>query len=252
MLTVQHRIVDLLFYQAAARRVADVRIGLGYTAVRLDSGAAGVAWTPKVAATSCSHLQKAGNLAGSAAADVLALLVDTAPLARAVGLATANALLASVPQEQVSQEEIIDSLALTTQDHVVMVGYFAPLLGKLKQSGCKLDIVELNPDHGTETLTPEQGDVALATCSVAIITGTSLINGTFTQINSALGQPRAAVLLGPSSPLLADAFSTTKITHLAGSRVTDAEAVLKVVSEGGGTLLMKPYIDFQTIGVASG
>ncbi len=251
MLTVQQQLVDLLGEPAAGRRVTEVRIGLGYTAVRLDSGAAGVAWTPKIAASSCSHLKRAGTLAGSDASAILALLVDVSPLARAVGLATANALLASQPQESVSRVEVIDALALTAHDHVVMVGYFAPLLGKLKETGCRLDIVELNPEHGTGTITAEQGEAALAACSVAIITGTSLINGTFARVHAALGKPRAAVLLGPSTPLLAEAFSATKITHLAGSRVTDPEAVLKVVSEGGGTMLMKPYLDFQTLAVVS-
>jgi len=54
-------------------------------------------------------------------------------------------------------------------------------------------------------------------------------------------------LLGPSSPLCGDVFSGTKITHVAGSRVKDADAVLRVVSEGGGTMLMKPFLDFESV-----
>jgi len=247
MLTVQQRLVDLLSEQAAGKNVAEVRIGLGYTAVRLDTGEAGVAWTPHVTSSSCTQLQAAGTLGGSKAGKILALLVDESPLARAVGLATANALLASRPTEVVSREGIVASLQLDEKDHVVMVGFFAPLLGDLKKTGCRLDIIELNPAHGQGTLTSEEGETALADCSVAIVTGTSLINGTFSRINSALGKPRAAVLLGPSAPLMPEAFSATKITHVAGSRVTEPEALLKIVSEGGGTRLMKPYLDFQTL-----
>jgi uncharacterized protein (DUF4213/DUF364 family) len=168
-------------------------------------------------------------------------------LSRAVGLATANALLAASPEPAAEREEIISALNITARDHVAMVGYFAPVIGKLKKTGCRLDIVELNPDHGSDTLSPRQGKEALAACSVAIITGTTLINGTFDDVTESLGNPRAAVLLGPSSPLCSALFKETKITHSAGSRVEDPEAVLRVVSEGGGTMIMKPYLSFETV-----
>jgi hypothetical protein len=51
----------------------------------------------------------------------------------------------------------------------------------------------------------------------------------------------------PSSPLCSDAFAWTKITHVAGSGVREADAVLRIVSEGGGTMLMKNYLYFETL-----
>jgi uncharacterized protein (DUF4213/DUF364 family) len=147
----------------------------------------------------------------------------------------------------VIQEEVIASLGVTADDRVAMVGYFAPVVARLKETGCRLDVVELNPFHGEGTLTPELGKAALKACTVAVITGTSLINRTFDAVCAQLGNPRAAVLLGPSSPLCAEAFAGTPITHVAGSRVRDADAVLCIVSEGGGTMLMKRYLDFETV-----
>ena len=126
-----------------------------------------------------------------------------------------------------------------------MVGYFGPIVAGLKGTGCRLDIIALNARPG-ETLTPEQGREALACCDVAIITGTSLINGTCDGLLACLRWPRAAVLLGPSSPLCPDAFEDPPITHLAGARVRTIDAVLQVVSEGGGTMLLKKYMDFET------
>ena len=126
-----------------------------------------------------------------------------------------------------------------------MVGYFRPLVARLKATGCRLDIVELSPRPGEAFLTPEQGEAALTHCEVAILTGTSLINGTLDGLTASLGRPRAAVLLGPSSPLCPDVFQGTPITHLAGARVRDAEAVLQIVSEGGGTMLLKQHMDSQ-------
>ncbi|HET6421715.1 MAG TPA: DUF364 domain-containing protein [Geobacteraceae bacterium] len=245
---IQKRLVDYLAPNTHLKTVADVRIGLGYTAVRLESGHAGVAWTPKSEAPCCTHFQAAGTLTGRPVAELLAMLADEkSGLARAVGLAAANALLAALPRPVILKEEVISSLNVTPDDRVAMVGYFGPVISQLKKAGCRLDIVELNPAHGENTHSPEQGKDAMAGCTIAVITGTSLINGTFDEVVSGLGNPRAAVLLGPSSPLCGDVFSGTKITHVAGSRVKDADAVLRVVSEGGGTMLMKPFLDFESV-----
>jgi uncharacterized protein (DUF4213/DUF364 family) len=247
MLTVQKRLIDFLMPQGERATISDVRIGLGYTAVKIDSGHAGVAWTPDPSAPCCTHLQDAGTLVGRPSSELLSMLGDEkSALARTVGLATANALLAAVPHPPTSREEVISTLNVTPDDRVVMVGYFGPVIAHLRKIGCRLDILELNSLHG-DTLPPEKAGEALAGCSVAVITGTSLINGTFEEIVAGLGEPRAAVLLGPSSPLCGDIFHGKKITHVAGSRVRDTEDVLRVVSEGGGTMLMKRYLDFETV-----
>jgi uncharacterized protein (DUF4213/DUF364 family) len=249
-LQIQQRLIDFLAPHAGNKTVTDVRIGLGYTAVRLDAGQVGVAWTPKAASACCTHFQGAGSLAGSPAREVLALLADEkSALPRAIGLATANALLAALPQPPTTKEEVISTLHISPADRVAMVGYFAPVVADLRKTGCRLDIVELNSHHG-DTLTPEQGKEVLARCTVAIITGTTLINGTCDEVLTDVGIARAAVLLGPSSPLCAEAFAGTKITHVAGARVREADAILRVISEGGGTQLMKRYLDFETVIVA--
>jgi uncharacterized protein len=247
-LIIQKRLKDLLAPQAERFRIKDVRIGLGYTVVQLDNGHAGVSWTPEETSDSCTHFSGAGKLAGSPASELLALLThETSSLARTIGLAVANAILAALPRYSSIQEEVIASLNITPMDHVAMVGYFGPIVGNLKKTGCRLDVVELNPQFAEETVSVQQGKEALAACSVAIITGTSLINGTFDDVVAALGNPRAAVLLGPSSPLCREVFQGTKITHVGGSRVVNAEAVLRIVSEGGGTMIMKPYLEFEAI-----
>ncbi|WP_371369568.1 Rossmann-like domain-containing protein [Sporomusa rhizae] len=247
MLTVQKRLIDFLLPHAKQVKINDVRIGLGFTAVKIESGHGGVAWTPNSPATSCTHFASAGTLVGRPAQEMLSMLGDeVSDLARALGLATANALLATLPAPRSLKEDIISSLNISQNDRVAMVGYFGPIIAQLRKTGCQLDILELNDNHA-ETLPPEKAGTVLSQCTIAIITGTSLINGTFDELISKLGKPRAAVLLGPSSPLCSAVFHDTKITHVAGSRVRNTDAILRIVSEGGGTMLMKPYLDFETV-----
>jgi uncharacterized protein (DUF4213/DUF364 family) len=248
MWTIQKRLTDLLKPNAQDRTISDVRIGLSYTAVRLNTGHAGVAWTPKSSTAGCTRLQNAGTLSGRPALEILAMLIDhQSSLARAVGLATANALLAAAPRKPTMEAEIISSLNIGPDDRVAMVGYFGPVVARLQKSGCQLDILELNSDHSMSTLSPKEGKAALSQCTVAIITGTTLINATFDDIAAGLGNHRAAVLLGPSSPLCDALFQGTGITHVAGSRVTNTDAILRIVSEGGGTMLMTRYLNFETV-----
>jgi uncharacterized protein (DUF4213/DUF364 family) len=245
-LNTQNTLVEILTGAADQARVADVRIGLGYTAVRLDNGHAGLAWTPPGTAGCCTHLPLAGTLAGRPAIELLQMLAADVPLQRTLGLATANALLAAGPLPETSKEEVVDGLRITESDHVAMVGYFGPLVRRIRVIGCRFDIIELDSSK-PDVLTPEQGRAVLAECSVAIVTGTSLVTGTCDELLADLGQPREAVLLGPSAPFCASLFVGTPLTRVAGARVVNADGVLQVVSEGGGTPRLKSHVSFETL-----
>lgn len=245
-LNMQQKLLDTLVGGAAACRVEDVRIGLGYTAVKLENGHAGLAWTPRSLGGGCSHLHAAGTLWEKSTQELLSGLVNEHPLLRAVGLATANALLAGTPRKEALKVNALAPLQITRDSHVVMVGYFGPLVRDLEEIGCRFDIVELDSSR-PGVLNPEQGKRALGSCDIAILTGTSLITGTLDGLLDSLGQPRGVLLLGPSAPMCPEVFADTPLTQISGARVLDCEGVLRVVSEGGGTPLLKQYVAFETI-----
>lgn len=235
------RLVEALADDARDQRVAAVQLGLGYSAVRLGGGEVGLAWTPKGGARCCQQFAAAGTLAGRPAADLLARLATGAdPLDRLLGLATANALIARRPPAPALPGGDLALLDLRPTDHLVMVGHFAPLLPAIRATGARLDIVENEPDAGE--LGPEAGRAALGRCTVAIVTATSLITGGLADYLQALGPARAVMLLGPSTPLLPEAFTGSRVTLLAGSRVHDRERALQVVAEGGGTPALRPSL----------
>jgi hypothetical protein len=84
-------------------------------------------------------------------------------------------------------------------------------------------------------------------CTVAIITATTLLNDTLEEILNGLGNPRHVAILGPSTPLCPDIFQGTQVNHLGGSVVRDAYKVMRIISEGGGTPAMRPYLQFVNI-----
>lgn len=227
------------------RTVSDVRIGLGYTLVELDGDSAGLAWTPDSRASSCTHLRHAGKLQGIEAKELIGWLDSDNFLERAVALAAFNAANSRVERRSLDAEAI-SLLQIRPGDRVVMVGYFGPLIPKLQEVGCTLSIVEL--DQGKPGVIPVgPGMAALGACDVAIITSTSIVNDTVDGLLAALADTRAAVMLGPSTPLCPEAFAGTRITQLSGAYVTNAESSKSIVSQGGGTMLLKKSLKFASL-----
>jgi hypothetical protein len=244
-MNITENLIEIARPRCSGRTVTDVRLGLGYTLVEINDGSAGLAWTPdKKQSGSCTHLRKAGSLVGTDAGELLTWLASENYLERAVGLATFNALNSKIDRSLL-HEESISLLKLQATDHVAMVGYFAPLIPKIKKTGCELTIIELDGDKpGVIAVGP--GMKALSVCDVAIITSTSIINNTINELLAALSGSRAAVMLGPSTPVCPEAFVGTEITQLSGAYVIEVETAKTIVSQGGGTMLLKKSLKFAS------
>ena len=245
--TILAKLYEHILPEAKNRKVADLRIGLGYTGIRLDNDATGIAAVLFDALPhGCTVVQSAGNFAGSAATDLLKYLVNGKnPLEIALGLACANALI-KPPVDYGDNQEATTYLNLKPGEKVAMVGLFAPLVEKIRATGAILTVIEKNPQR-LEVLSEEAKQKALKDCDVAIITATTLLNNTFEETVGALGKPRSVALLGPSTPLLPEIFRDTSITHLGGVAVADSAKVLQIISEGGGTPVLRPHLRFVNL-----
>ncbi|MCL6583788.1 MAG: DUF364 domain-containing protein [bacterium] len=259
-------------------RVEEVRIGLGYVGVRIEGKQHGMGLAAVLRAeltSCCSVLDEAGHLAGLSATTLLKRLVDGKnPLEKALGLATANALLAprlqplSAPTSPLAsissistssysssgasssegQNEALQLINLTPQDRVAMIGLFTPLVPAIERSGASLAIIERDASRGY-VLDQKTKETILQECTVAIITATSLLNNTLEEVLNGLRTPRSVLLLGPSTPLCAEVFRETPVTHLGGSAVIDSDKVMQIISEGGGTKQLRPFVRFITLAV---
>jgi uncharacterized protein len=246
--TILARLYEFILPEAKNRKVADLRIGLGYTGVKLDNDATGIAAVLFDALPhGCTVMPAAGGFAGSSASDLLKYLVDGKnPLEVAMGLACANALIGTLSADCADDKEATTYLHLRPGEKVAMVGLFAPLVEKIRATGAILTVIEKNPRR-LELLSPDAKQQALKDCDVAIITATTLLNNTFEETVDALGRPRSVAVLGPSTPLVPEIFHGTPVTHLGGVVVADSARVLQIISEGGGTPALRPYLRFVNL-----
>ncbi len=217
--------------------VEDVRIGGSYVAVVLSGARIGLAARLKeaVGMEIEPHRSTSFYCGQRAEALLMNLVSGTGAVERALGLATANALIH--PPAPAQEEDTIGLMALRHGERVAMVGLFRPIVPRIEAEGVRLSVIERD--------TPEnERRQALGACSVAIITATTLLNGTLEEIINELGRPRHVALIGPSTPLCEAVFRDTPVTHLGGSAVVDGEGVLRVIAGGGGTPEMRPYLRF--------
>jgi uncharacterized protein (DUF4213/DUF364 family) len=245
--TVLSNLYERILPQAKNHKVADLRIGLGYVGVKLDNDATGIAAVLFDALPhGCTVMPAAGSFADAPVKDLLKFLVKGKnSLEIAIGLACANALI-ELPVDSSNDQEATTYLNLKPGEKVAMVGLFAPLVERIRATGAVLTVIEKNPQR-LEILSPEAKQQALKDCDVAIITATTLLNNTFEETVSTLGNPRSVAVLGPSTPLVPEIFRDTPVTHLGGAAVADSAKVLQIISEGGGTPALRPYLRFVNL-----
>jgi uncharacterized protein (DUF4213/DUF364 family) len=243
---ISNRCYDYLSERGEDLFVKEVRVGLSYLGVKLEGNRMGLAAVLRHELTpGCSVLDEAGRLVGAKASDLLRRLVDGRnPLEKSLGLATANAIIHPEPTEE--DRNTLELINLGSEDRVAMVGLFRPLVQRIKQTGASLSIIERNPAR-MEVLDKKEREKILRECTVAIITATTLLNDTMEEILNSLGSPRHVAVLGPSTPMSGEIFEGTQVSHLGGSALLNTKKIMQIISEGGGTAVLRPYLRFVNI-----
>ncbi len=212
---------------AGPREIADVRMGLGFTAVVLDDGRCGLASTPQpLAYGGCTLFAEAGDLIGRPAVDFLDPEQAADDIRRGLAVAVTNAIL----NRGLPQDPGLEGALQLDNKRVAMVGHIAPLVPILEARAEKLVIIDRRDIAGTSG--EEELGRVLPDCDLCIFTSQALVNGTLGGLVSMASGEIAMV--GPSTPMW-DGFGELGVTHLFGREVTDTQRVLRVVSQGGGT-----------------
>ncbi len=241
------RIIDILEPLCASHAIGDVRIGLGYTAVQLDDGSTGVAYTlGRELFRGCTAFAGKRPIAGIQATEALHYLNSEGLVESALGLATANAMANRLSSSGMTGD-VLKAVELLSTDAVAMIGFFAPLVSALQDRVADLEIFEERTGLMPHLRPSTEAISAMPKYDVAFITSTTIINDTVDDLLEAARDCREIVLLGPSTPLIAEAFEGTAVTCLSGVIVDDADGLLRVVSEGGGTRLFQPFVTKRNI-----
>jgi hypothetical protein len=176
-----------------------------------------------------AEVPDAGRLHLRGARELAELVLSASPPEVSVGMAAINALL---PHDEgafvdLNAEQIIAQRG--SGKHVALAGHF-PFVPRLREQVGRLSVLELRPRGGDLPAVAAPDVVPQA--DVLALTSLTLMNGTFEGL-ARLRRPDALLLLlGPSTPLSPLLFEHG--AHcLFGSVVTDIDAVLQTVGQGG-------------------
>jgi uncharacterized protein (DUF4213/DUF364 family) len=229
-----------------------VVVGLFFTGVKLSTGAAGTSATPiksipeaVCCPSSAMTMPFPGKLRGRRAAELAREALSGHGIRRAVGIATVNALADCCwerrPHPRVELRQGIDAFDATDirqGDKVVVVGAFIPFLKELKRRGQTFLVLEQDPATLKADELPffrpaERAAEILPDADVVMITGSTLVNNTLEDL-LALTRPGARVtVVGPTVGMLPDAFLARGADVLGCVRITEPDAFLDLLAEGG-------------------
>ena len=239
-------IIDALIENALSKidqqKLKDVRAGLGYTCVMLEDNSCGLAYTFRnELGECCSILSDAGSLIGKNAADIIPWAKSRNRLKAAIGLAAINAIF-NTPQTEWDTGNVITALDVGPNSTFGMVGEFRPILNEVKKKTDNIYVFEQDVSGDSELYSGETIPQHLPKCDVVVVTATSLINQTIDEVLSCCENARQVCIVGPSTPLCPEVFCRYNVQLLAGSVVTNPQKILEIISQGGGTMSMKPAI----------
>ncbi len=229
--------------EIASLYVKRVVLGLGYTGVELNTGHVGVCYTfgNEIIPDCCQIWRQAGTLKGKPALEIAEFSLSWDLSESVVGVAALNALSQLVIDKNkekyvIDEGDFLEHIEIRKGDTVVMVGNIHPFVRKIKEKTDKFYILEKNPRLREAGILPETAaEEVLPLANVAVITGTTLANGTIDHILELSKGAREIGLVGPSASVLPDPLFKHGVTIIGCIKVTDGEKIMQVISEGGGT-----------------
>lgn len=233
-------------------KLARLVVGIFFTGVKLNTGQAGVAFTPigEIPEAVCcpktaARMPEAGKIVGRPVSTLLGYALDENVLKAAIGVAAVNALSQYLWQKQgadgytfLYEKDALDEIDFTRARTVSLVGAFTPFIRLLKKMPCQLYILEKNAkalkaDEMAYYRPPEAARETLAVSDVAILTGTTIVNHT---IDELLTYPPAGcqvVLAGPTASMVPVAFFKRGVNFIGGIEITHPDKTLDILAEAG-------------------
>ena len=214
----------------------DTVLGYSYNAVIVEDGGMGVAFSFRGSGRSDNN-----KLSYKDTHSAISQLTSNDLLRSSISLATINALF-NREDNDLLPGNMLEHIRINKDDSVGMVGYFRPIMSRLKEMTDRIFVFERVQKREGEILPEQKAYSILKECDVAIISSTTIINHTIDRLLESVISCREVVLLGASTPILPQAFKDTPVTLLSGIVVNNPTGVMKAVVEGGGVRAFNKYV----------
>jgi len=238
---INQRLYDLFSQKAEKVRVEYLAVGLGYTGVVTSDGGIGMAYTYFKSKESCTFVHDYFDYENTDAIHLLDQIKSRNAIKRGMALALINALnyeTALKSPEAVGNTPMFEKLGISDGTKVAMVGYIGPLAQALRKRNAALEIIDDFRDMGDKNAFFEKLE---SWAQVVILSASTLMNNTKEKILSHVQPEVKTIMIGPSTPMVADAFVHLPVHFLAGMVPLEKNKVMKAIRFGMGTPGLKIF-----------
>lgn len=246
------QIYDLLLDRTRSdARVAEVIVGLTWTLCRGEG--VGLAMSP---GTPTRTLPWPGTLSSRPVRDLTDWLRSWDPYESTVAMAAVNSVINGDPELSATATPLFPegpaNLAVFQHFAEQLAGQRVVVVGRYPGlDGLELDwdLTVLERNAGSGDLPDPAAEYLLPGADWVFLTGMSIPNKTFPRIVE-LSRDARLVLMGPTVPWLED-LAQLGVDYLAGTQVTDPDALRRTVAEGGGTRIFETGVRYAVLDLAA-
>lgn len=234
-------------YQFQTLKIADVRIGLRLTAVKLSDGSFGVASTLEDDQKTCPKSKRdfedfsPSKIRGRKISDLFESPKQTnliKTLRVAVLCAISSSLMAENHYTVLDDKDPFDLIDLQQKKTITMVGAFQSYIRKITETGNRLFVLEfdesaLSAEHKKFFVPARDYPSVIPNSDIVIITGLTLVNDTIDELLNAIPPGVFTIVTGPSVSLVPDILFRHGVDAIGAAKITDGDLLFTLAGEGG-------------------
>lgn len=235
--------------------IADVRIGISMTAVRLSDGSCGVSSTYTDNHQYCKKAKRDYGdftplkIRGQRVYNLFETEKESGTITT-LKIACLNAISSKIilsgNYKILENCDPIDLIDLGKKKTITIVGAFQSYISRISETRNKLYVLELNENAlGEEQkqfyVPADDYRKVFADSDIIIITGLTLVNNTIDNLLAAIPDKAVVVVAGPTGSFIPDILFANKVNIIGATRITKPDVLFDVISEAGGGFHLFEY-----------
>jgi len=237
-------------------KIAEVKIGLYLTAVKLSDNSFGIASNLPDTQFHCDKKNRdygdftPSKITGHKISYLFEIQKHSC-IIETLKIAVLNAFSSNIIEHSnykiLRNTDPIDLVDLQSNKTITIVGAFHSYIQKIsKINKSRLFVLELNEaafkEDDKKYYVPANDYPKIVPISdVLIITGLTLVNGTIDGLLSAISPKTQVIVTGPSSSIIPDILFENKVNIIGATRITNPDLSFSIVSEGGAVFHLFEY-----------
>lgn len=228
--------------------IADVRIGIAMTAVRLSDDSVGTSSTYVNSQQHCiKHKRDYGDFSplkikGQKVTDLFETKKESG-IITTLRIACLNAISSRMISKGdyniIENCDPIDLIDLSSRKTITIVGAFHSYISRISETDNRLNVLELDENELNEYekkyyVPARDYTVVLPESDIVIITGMTLVNSTIDNLLKSIPENSFVIVTGPSGSTVPDVLFANKVNMIGATRITRPDTLFDLIGEGGG------------------